>query len=96
MEVFRDLKKVYGYRSAVVHGSATAARKEEIVRQGGDKVPAHAVAVDLLRLALSVLLQHPRYRDPKAIDEDLLCGKLQAADANEKPAVGTDQCLPGA
>jgi len=73
-QVFRELKKIYGYRSAVVHGSTKAHKKREIVSGDNRRIPASSLAIDYLRIVLRILIDHPQYRKPAKIDEELLLG----------------------
>lgn len=73
-EAFRDIKEIYSYRSAIVHGSKNVDKKKLITVNAEHKVEAHALAVEYLRMLLKVLLENPVYRDPKKIDSDILLG----------------------
>lgn len=77
VQAFSDIKSIYSYRSAIVHGSRDLDKKREIKLSEEKTVPAHSMAIDYLKLALRVLLKHERYRVPKKIDEDLLLGHLK-------------------
>ncbi len=74
-QVFREVKQIYGYRSAVVHGSKKTDRARDITVHHTQRVPAGTLAVEYLRHALLILIDHPQYREPSRIDEDLLLGK---------------------
>lgn len=74
-EVCRDVKHIYKFRSAVVHGSTKTSAKREMPAGGEEKVPTVAAAIDYLRMAIKVLINHPEYLDPCKIDEELLLGK---------------------
>lgn len=69
---FGDVKKIYSYRSAIVHGSKDLDKKKVIKIDEKNEVKAHTLAVAYLRMILRVLLENPEYRDPKMIDEKLL------------------------
>jgi len=71
-QVFRDLKRIYGYRSAIVHGSKKAHKKREIASGDNRRIPAYSLAIDYLRVVLRILIDHPQYRKPARIDEELL------------------------
>ncbi|NQT20899.1 MAG: hypothetical protein HQ592_14425 [Planctomycetes bacterium] len=79
LEAFRDIKQVYAYRSALVHGSTAANRKKEILQPDGRRIAAHSVAIDYLRLVLRILIENSRYRKPRNIDEDVISGKVGEA-----------------
>jgi hypothetical protein len=70
--VVADMKSVYKYRSAVVHGDASQLTKCRIMKRDGQSVPTAKVALEYLRLALRVVAERPEYLDSKAIDEGLL------------------------
>lgn len=71
-EVFSDLKRIYKYRSAVVHGSTKADNCRMISSKESRTVPASALATEYLRFILRTLIEHPEYRTPAKIDEFLL------------------------
>lgn len=71
-ESFGDVKKIYAYRSAIVHGSKGVDKKKIIKIDEGNEVNAHVLAVDYLRMILRVVLNYPEYREPRNIDEKLL------------------------
>lgn len=74
IEAFKDIKSVYAYRSAIVHGSKNLEKKRVIKLTDSTHVTAHSLAVDYLRMVLRVLLQNPKYRNPLLIDQELLLG----------------------
>jgi Apea-like HEPN len=71
-DVFKDIKHIYKYRSAIVHGSIIPEEKRMINVSEGKSIPANALAVKYLRFIIKKLIEYPQYRDPKKIDEDLL------------------------
>lgn len=73
-EVFESVKRIYDYRSRLVHGGDKAQSRREIELPGGRREPAASLAVRYLRRAIQILLQYPEYRDAKAIDMRLLGG----------------------
>jgi hypothetical protein len=77
VQVFREIKKIYSYRSALVHGSSQSSKNKEIVRSDNSTVPTGALAVEYLRMAIKILIENPKYRKPESIDEDLLLGKSE-------------------
>lgn len=64
---FRQVKEIYRFRSAVVHGKS----KQEVRSVSGSQGPVRATAAgrQLLREVLSALLEHPEWRDPKRVDD---------------------------
>lgn len=82
-QAFRDVKSIYAYRSAIVHGSKKPETKR-VVKLGDNKeTTTHALAVDYLRLVLKVLLENPKYRNPKVIDEELLLGCMNTSQSSK-------------
>lgn len=82
-QVFKDIKSIYSYRSAIVHGSKNPDKKRLIKIDEEKNVSAHSLAVEYLRVLLRILIDNPIYRDPKKIDNDLLLGKRVMASAGE-------------
>jgi len=70
-QAFVEMKRIYKFRSSIVHGSDDLDKYREIVRNG-DKMSAVDAAVEHLRNAFAVLLKHPSLLDPKKIDSFLL------------------------
>lgn len=73
-QAFKDIKSIYAYRSAIVHGSKKLEKKRVIKLEDNKETTTHALAVDYLRFVLKVLLENPKYRDPKLVDSELLLG----------------------
>jgi len=71
-ESFCEVKKIYAYRSAIVHGSKGLDKKKIIKIGKESEVNAHVLAVEYLRVMMRVLLNHPSYREPSNIDKELL------------------------
>jgi len=73
-QVLKDVKQVYGLRSALVHGS----NKKVPKTVDTDPLRPHAagrnLATNLLRTILSVLIEHPKFLDPLKIDSELMLG----------------------
>jgi hypothetical protein len=73
-QAFSDVKKIYAYRSAIVHGSKNLESKRVIRVDEENVINTHVLAVTYLRMMLKVLLGNPEFRDPKKVDEKLLLG----------------------
>lgn len=73
-QAFREIKSIYGYRSAIVHGSKDLSKKRTVKIEDGKNTTAHSLAIEYLKIVLRILLEHERFRNPKAIDEELLLG----------------------
>lgn len=67
-EVFRDIKSIYGVRSAIVHGGKRK-RNMKLSVEG-----ASIKAVKYLVMIIKVLLEHQEYLEPSKIDSDILLG----------------------
>jgi Apea-like HEPN len=73
--VFRNIKRVYGHRSNVIHGNISKLRKSNRIQiSETEAVPSVKVATDYLRSTLRVLIQNPEFLEPSKIDEQLLLG----------------------
>lgn len=62
------MKKIYNYRSSVVHG-ATLKDKDRFYINNDSKIPIEKIAVDFLRQTLLFVLHNPEYIDAKKFDE---------------------------
>jgi Apea-like HEPN len=73
LEIFELVKKVYEFRSAVVHGSSKIESKREIkIKSEAKPIKTIAIANDYLREVIGILIEHPQYLEPKEIDKLLL------------------------
>jgi Apea-like HEPN len=71
--IFKNVKKIYGYRSSVIHGDISRIQKTNTIQMSGtEMVPSVKVATDYLRSALEIVIRHPEYLDSSKIDENLL------------------------
>lgn len=62
------MKKIYGYRSKIVHGG-NLKEKEKYVEINNEKYKTCDVAVDFLRYALLFMTEHQEYLDAAKLDE---------------------------
>lgn len=70
---FRNVKRIYNFRSAVVHGEIKKARKTKEIRISETQtIPTVGIATAYLRTALETLLGNPDYLKSENIDEKLL------------------------
>jgi hypothetical protein len=76
-QVFNEIKQIYSYRSALVHGSSKTDKSREIVMSDSSKIPTSTLAIEYLRMAIKVLIENPKYRKPENIDKFLLLGKTK-------------------
>jgi hypothetical protein len=74
-EILSHIKKIYSYRSAVVHGG-NPAKSRTIRSSDGSERPTVDVAKVFLRLVLWMLIEHPELEDAAAIDRELVLGAL--------------------
>lgn len=73
IETFGIMKKIYDYRSAVVHGSSKVNSKKEIkIEKDKRSIKTISIANDYLREVLKILILNPKYLDPKEIDKLIL------------------------
>lgn len=81
VDVASKVKRLYGARSAIVHGLRK--KRSKIASGAADTAYSdeRMLASDLLRFAIDVLLTHPKYQDPAKIDEDLLLGHISPGNA---------------
>lgn len=80
-QVFEEMKKIYSYRSSVVHGSRKSEKKAELALPDMTRVPTTARAIEYLRLVLATLLEHPEYQKATQIDRTLLLSSDKTAAA---------------
>ena len=64
----RIMKKIYAYRSKIVHGE-NLKEKEKYVEINSDKIETCYVAVDFLRYTLLFMTEHQEYLDATKLDE---------------------------
>jgi len=77
LDVFNSVKKLYSYRSAIVHrNSKDAHKRREVQFKNGATFTAPALALQYLRLTLRAVLIHPNYLDPEEIDKAFLSKQL--------------------
>jgi len=80
-QVFKEIKKIYSYRSAIVHGSSDKnKKKKEKSFSDNPELSISSNAVEYLRMALIVLIENPKYRKSEKIDEFLLSYKPELTD----------------
>ncbi|RZG66715.1 HEPN domain-containing protein [Acinetobacter junii] len=71
-EIFVKIKKVYTYRSGIVHGTKDLSKSKVIKIPESPELKTVDVAIEMLKMVLRVLLCNDKYLDAKSIDEDLL------------------------
>ncbi|EPF9310052.1 hypothetical protein ACSWFU_004265 [Vibrio vulnificus] len=77
-QAFKDIKSIYDYRSAIVHGSKKIDKKRLVRIDENKSITTHSLAVEYLRATIKTLLELPKYRDVGAIDSELLLGDTDA------------------
>ena len=71
-EVFDFCKKVYAFRSAVVHGAPVTKKNRVVKLSRQQSIPTLTLGIRLVRHVVVILAEHPEYLDVKRIDRDLL------------------------
>jgi hypothetical protein len=71
-QIFDFVKKIYAYRSAIVHGSKKIESKRTIAIKDKEEIPLVALGVRLLRYSVFALTKHPKFLDPKQLDRFLI------------------------
>jgi hypothetical protein len=74
-QVFKEVKRIYGFRSKIVHGVSNLDTSFQLDREG-EKVAAVDAAAEHLRTAFAVVIKNPGLLDPTKIDSLLLTGTL--------------------
>jgi hypothetical protein len=73
-QIFALGKRLYDFRSAVVHGSAKASTKRIVQLSADRSIPTVTLGISLLRHLVVLLSDMPEYLEVKKIDKDLLEG----------------------
>lgn len=69
-EVFEFCKKIYNYRSAVIHGNTKEINRSRIIKFKEKKeIQIIQLSIELLRHVLNILLDNPEFNEPKEIDK---------------------------
>ena len=69
-QVFEFCKKIYSFRSAVVHGdSKRIVKTRKIKVQENDEIETIIISLELLRHVLGILIENPKFNDPIEIDK---------------------------
>ena len=63
----KGMKKIYSYRSTVVHGGKMK-EKNKYIDINGEKREIEKIAVDFLRQTLFFVLNNPKYLDAQKFD----------------------------
>jgi Apea-like HEPN len=71
-EIYAKVNRLYNARSSIVHGKKIKRTKTASEPSTNKYAEDRAIASDLLRFVLDVLLTHPKYLDPTKIDNGLL------------------------
>jgi len=74
VDVFGFTKKLYSYRSAIVHGTHDLGKQKSIKHTNSKEIKSVELAISLLRHAIMVVARHKEYLDPRTIDEALING----------------------
>ena len=77
-QIMQEVKDVYRFRSAVVHGDLKNIERRREVVTGGKKILTATLALNILAMLLRVLANNPTYlTDVKTLDRDLLMGRFR-------------------
>lgn len=82
-DLFRAMKRIYDYRSRLVHGDDDAEQKRWFTASDGSEHDCLAVAGSLLRASIAAVLDRPELGEPGRVESDLLLGNLVIADTEE-------------
>ncbi|WP_025765388.1 HEPN domain-containing protein [Dyadobacter tibetensis] len=72
LEVFANIKKIYAYRSSIVHGSHKVSNKREIKLKDDNTVPIVRLANEYLNEILKIVLMEPKHLNSIENDKLLL------------------------
>lgn len=73
-QAFEDIKNIYKFRSAIVHGNKKLDKLRIIKLDDNKEVRTYTLAVEYLKSILKTLIDNPKYQDPVIIDFELLLG----------------------
>lgn len=76
--IFGQVKRLYGYRSAVAHGRTKQVAKLRKIESGDEEIPAIALATELLREVIRQLVKRSDLSSPSDIDSRLILQSLGA------------------
>lgn len=88
-DVFRAVKRVYAYRSKLIHGSADATKAAMFRGADGSDWKTLDLAVLLVRMVILVLLDHRAFVRSEAIEESLLATPLTVTQVEDALAPDT-------
>lgn len=71
-DVFKHCKKIYDYRSGVIHGSKKAQQRRIIKLAGGEETPIVRLGVKILRCVIKAFCHHIEYLNPEKLDKLLI------------------------
>lgn len=71
-DAFREIGELYAARSRIVHGHTAKLKSGDVAATSTAHAQHRQLATKYLRQVLDVLLENPRYLDPKLIDDELL------------------------
>lgn len=72
IKVQSNIKKIYNYRSEVVHGGSKINKKRLIKINNEEKIPAVSLAIEYLKELIIILIENPEFLDSSKIDRKLL------------------------
>jgi hypothetical protein len=83
LKTFNRTKRLYAWRSKLVHGGMGAKKAREKLEQLADGEPGLAIAVRLLRDGLGAVLARPNLQSSRAVDEELILAGLAQPEDSE-------------
>lgn len=74
LTIFKNVKKIYAYRSSIVHGSHKVSQKREIKLESDKTIPIVELAKDYLSELLKIVILQPKHLNADENDKMLLIG----------------------
>lgn len=72
LEIFKNMKHIYSYRSLIVHGDANAEKKRVIKRDNQEPISTTELAVTYLKECIMIMINNAEYLNAKMIDEKII------------------------
>lgn len=72
LDIFKNMKHIYSYRSMIVHGDAKAENKKVIKRDNQEPVSTADLAVTYLKECIMIMINNAEYLNAKMIDEKII------------------------
>lgn len=72
LSIYKNMKAIYSYRSAIVHGQSNLEKKRYITDEEGNRKLLLDVASNYLKECIKILLHRPEYLSATNIDKELI------------------------